>query len=103
MIYKYKGAYSYNENIVSNWESSSIGVYYCGYLNNNNNLVPLYIGVGTGKDGIRDRLLDHLREEHWSDVTHFGFCICSTAEEAENYEKDEIHKFNPKYNTLHAT
>lgn len=102
MIYKYQGAYAYNEDTVRNWDSTARGVYYCGFLNSNNNLVPLYIGRGIGEDGIRGRLLYHLREDKWDDVTHFGFCICSTDLEAEQHEKSEIEKFNPKYNTQHA-
>lgn len=100
MIYKYQGPYNYTSAIVTAWESSSIGVYLCGYKTANNGLKVLYIGKGTGEDGMRGRLLDHLREDHWPDVTHFGIQLCDSAAEAEELEGKLIEYHKPKYNTL---
>lgn len=98
MIYPYQGQYPYNEDVVSGWNSTAIGVYYCG-LPTTIGLRPLYIGVGAGDTGMRGRLLDHLREDYWPDVTHFGYHQCSTAEEAKDLETQEILRCRPKYNT----
>jgi len=98
MIQEYKGPYQYDEKTVGDWDSNAIGVYYCGYIGSNNSLIVHYVGKGAGDEGIRGRLLDHLREDYWSDVTHFGYRVCSTATEAENFEADEIKRLQPKYN-----
>jgi len=100
MVDKYQGHFQYNNGIISNWDSSVIGVYYCGYLDADNKLCILYIGKGVGDNGIRGRLLDHLREDHWPDVTHFGYHICSSADKAENWEAEEIQKYKPQYNKI---
>lgn len=97
MVHAYQGDYSYNEDIVGNWNSTAIGVYYCGSLTTAG-LRPHYIGIGTGDAGIRGRLLDHLREDYWADVTHFGYHQCDTAEEAKGWEAQEILRYRPKYN-----
>jgi len=99
MIYPYRGQYDYNENTVSNWNSDAIGVYYCGFLNSNG-LVPMYVGLGTGQNGIKGRLLDHLRIDNWPGVTHFGFQLCDNAKEAQDWEAEEIARYKPKYNTV---
>ncbi len=98
MIEDYKGPYLYNKEIVSNWESTAIGVYYCGFISSNNVLSVLYVGKGTSDKGIRGRLLQHLDEDKWPDVSHFGYCICSTSTEAELFEASEIKRLKPKYN-----
>ncbi len=100
MIYKYEGHYQYNEKIVGDWDSTAIGVYYCGYPDNTNGyLSVLYVGKATSNQGIRGRLLQHLAEDEWQDVTHFGYCVCSTSKEAEDFEISEIERLKPKYNT----
>ena len=99
MVRNYNGQYSYNRDTITNWNSDSIGVYYCGYILPNGNLSPFYIGRAVGQGGIRARLLEHLLDDSWPDVTHFGYCICDTVSEAENLESQEILNFNPKYNT----
>lgn len=98
MIGDYKGHYTYSKGVVEKWDSTVIGVYYCGYISENGGLKPLYIGKATGEGGIRSRLLQHLAEDEWVDVTHFGYCTCSTANETESFEAEEIEKFKPKYN-----
>jgi len=98
MIHEFKGPYTYSEKVIEEWNSDAIGVYYCGFKLDNGNLKPLYIGKGTGKDGIRSRLLDHLSDDYWSDVTHFGYHICDNVTETENFEAEEIAKYKPKYN-----
>ena len=103
MIHDYKGNYSYSQKVVSDWDSTAMGVYYCGIPNPNGTLKPLYIGVGTSDGGMRSRLLDHLRDDNWPDVTHFGFCACDTAKEAEDFEAAEIKRCQPKYNLVGKT
>ncbi len=98
MIQSYKGNYLFDKETVQNWNSSVIGVYYCGDINNNGSLTVLYVGKATSEEGIRGRLLQHLNEEKWSDITHFGYCVCTTSEEAEKFEASEIMKYQPKYN-----
>ncbi|KKW05717.1 MAG: hypothetical protein UY40_C0010G0014 [candidate division CPR1 bacterium GW2011_GWC1_49_13] len=98
MIGNYKGHYSYDEKTIGDWKSSTIGVYYCGYPLSNGNLYVLYVGRAVGGDGIRGRLLQHLREEIWPDVSHFGYCVCAKVGEAEDHEAAEIARLKPSYN-----
>ncbi len=98
MIHDFMYPYQYSKLIVKGWNSTAIGVYYCGYLTLEKKLALLYIGKGAGEGGIRSRLLDHLSEDHWPDITHFGYHVCDTADEAEAYEANEIAKYKPKYN-----
>jgi len=98
MVYPYKGHYTYSQDVVSEWDSSAIGVYYCGYVDSDNKLSILYIGRGTGDDGMRGRLLDHLQDDDWPDVSHFGYQVADTIKEVENWEAEEIARYKPKYN-----
>jgi len=97
MIQEYKGPYQYSDKVVGDWDSDAIGVYYCGYLSGGN-LSVLYVGKSVGDGGIRGRLLDHLRDDYWPDVTHFGYRVCGTVRETEDFEAREIARLNPKYN-----
>lgn len=99
MIRQYKGNYPYNQETISGWNNSQIGVYYCGYPNQDGSLTPLYVGKATGQDGIRGRLRQHISQDNWSGVTHFGYCVCDTPKEADDFEVAEISRCNPKYNT----
>jgi len=101
VVKPYFGHYSYTKvSIISN-ASSGIGVYYCGYVNTqNNNLVTHYVGRAKGDEvTIRSRLLDHLNNDNWADVSHFGYRECTTKKEAEDLETKEIKRLQPKYNT----
>jgi excinuclease UvrABC nuclease subunit len=99
MIYSYKGHYQYNKLSISNNAPDEIGVYYCGSLNKNGELIPYYIGRALGENvTIKSRLLDHFRHDYWSDVTYFGFQVCTTTKEVESFEKTQIEKYKPKYN-----
>lgn len=99
MIYPYKGNYQYNIMSVIINAPAEMGVYYCCYMNYQNEPFALYVGRAKG-DGvsIRSRLLDHLRSDHWPAVTHFGFKICTTKKEAEDLEVKEIKRLKPDYN-----
>ncbi len=102
MVHSYQGHYTYDATVIRRWDSTAIGVYYCGYINSTDGLLyPHYIGKGTGEEGMRGRLLSHLREEYWPDVVHFGLCFCDTAAEADTFEIQEIKRCQPKYNTQH--
>lgn len=81
--------------------SAEMGVYYCCYMNGKNEPFTLYVGRDRG-DGlsIRSRILDHMRNDHWPAVTHFGFRICTTKKEAEDLEVEEIQQLKPDYNEL---
>ena len=74
----YNGNYSFNIEILKNWNNKQGGVYYCGALNINRELIIYYIGKAFGDDGIKGRLLQHLNENKWSDITHFGYNVCSS-------------------------
>ncbi len=99
MVHGFQGNYTYSEKVVGDWKSNAIGVYYCGYPTTEGKLRLLYIGVGTSENGMRGRLLDHLREDYWPDATHFGYQQCDSAKEALDWESAEILKYKPKYNT----
>ena len=98
----FKGPYLYSEKIIKEWESTSIGVYYIGIKTSENQLKIFYIGKATGDGGVRERLLEHLSETKWSDATHFGFHFFTgtDTEKIEEFEKKEITKYKPKYNTM---
>ena len=98
MIKDYEGPYNYNKQTVSGWNSSIMGVYYCGYLDNKGVLRTLYVGKSVSEDGIRGRLLDHLREDYWPRVTHFGYRACNTIKETEDLEAREIKRLEPQHN-----
>ncbi|MCC6290861.1 hypothetical protein IT398_02250 [Candidatus Nomurabacteria bacterium] len=100
MVYPFKYPYHYTAKVVEGWDSSAIGVYYCGMLTTDGKLTILYIGKGTSDGGIRVRLLDHLRDDYWPDATHFGYHRCDTVAEAERHEAEEIKKYQPKYNKV---
>lgn len=94
----YKGPYSYNNKTVADWESSPIGVYYCGTPHPTGDVSPLYVGRAIGDGGIRTRLLQHLAEDKWPDVTHFSYTTCDSSKEAIDLEAAEITRIQPKYN-----
>jgi len=104
MVHNYRGNYIYSQKVISEWDSTAIGVYYCGAPNSPTSLKPvLYIGKGAGEGGMRARLLDHLENDNWSDVTHFGYRTCDTVKEAEDFEASEIKRCQPKYNQVGKT
>lgn len=98
MIHPYQGPYSYNQATLGAWNSNAIGVYYVGYVLQNGNLFAHYVGRAVGQGGIKNRLLQHLNEDKWLDVTHFGYSGCDTEQEAINFESSEILRLKPKYN-----
>jgi len=98
MIEQFKGWYHYNYQTISSWNSQEMGVYYCGVQAPDGRFIAYYIGRAIGEGGIRGRLLQHLAENKWRDVTFFGYCICSSAKEAIDLEKTEIDRCKPKYN-----
>ncbi len=102
MVGNYIGHFTYNQLGILMSAPQSQGIYYCGWVNPQNQLVPLYIGraKGTGVT-INSRLSDHLKDDWWTDVTHFGYVTCSLDQEAINLEAAEIDKYKPKYNTIY--
>jgi len=101
MIYSYSGEYKFDRFSINSLAPDKIGVYYCGYQKLHGGLYTLYVGRAKGDDvTIKSRLFDHLREKKWSDVTHFGFKICTTKKEAEDLEAAEIKRLKPKHNTI---
>ena len=94
MISEYKGPFTYSKPNITNWNSNQKGVYYL--FNNSNNVV--YVGKATGLDGIRGRLLEHLSERKWFDVTDFGYKVISTENEALRHEASEIKRLQPRHN-----
>jgi excinuclease UvrABC nuclease subunit len=100
MIYSYDGHYTYGDQHVRTHAPTGIGVYYCGRVLANGNLQVLYVGKATSEYGIRGRLLDHIREDYWPLVTHFGYCLCSFSHEVEQHEANEIKLHQPHYNTI---
>jgi hypothetical protein len=99
MIYQFKGPYSFDNATVGDWNSTAIGVYYCGAKTADGKLSIYYVGKSVADGGIRGRLLQHLSEKKWPDVTHFGYEQCDTTRETEQHELAEIAKYKPKYNT----
>ncbi len=100
MLYPFKGIYRFDTATVSGWDSNAIGVYYCGTKTAEGNLSIYYIGKSVADGGIRGRLLQHLSERKWSDVTHFGYEQCDSVAETERHELAEIARYKPKYNRV---
>lgn len=100
MSQNYKGHYDYDKNIISDWNNTQGGIYYLLAKNIFGQFVILYVGKAFGKEGIRQRLLQHIYNNEWSDITHFGYSVCSSEEEALYLEAGEIHRIKPKYNKL---
>lgn len=96
MIGNYQGNYAYNSGSVSLFAPAVQGVYYCG-LKDSNGLTPFYIGRS---ENIQERLQDHLRNDYWPGVTHFGYRTCSTWSEMVELEASEINRYQPRYNTV---
>jgi hypothetical protein len=96
----YYGHYRFNENDIENYGHKGHGVYYCGFLNSMNKLVPLYVGraVGIGVT-VKGRLANHFNDDSWPDVTHFGYIPC-TGQEAAALEEQQIKFHQPAYNTI---
>jgi excinuclease UvrABC nuclease subunit len=95
MVHPYRGSYYFTEQSINTNAPSSIGVYYCGYILQRGGLKPLYIGRS---NNIEERLLNHLANQGWQDVTHFGYHECDTEQDAMDFEASEITKYKPKYN-----
>ena len=100
MAQTFYGPYSYHKTTVSNWNNPPIGVYYCGVPASNGGVHVYYVGQAVGDGGIRNRLLQHLGETKWHDVTHFAYVACDTILEAQLLERQEILRCQPKYNTI---
>jgi len=99
MIQAYKGQFAYQKLFVQLSTPEKIGVYYLGMINNNGVFQVLYVGKSTNQNGgIRARILEHIGLGEWPDITNFGYCICDTQTETENFEITEIKRLNPKYN-----
>lgn len=102
MVSPFYGPYSFTTAGVTAYASSNIGVYYCGVPGND--MKVYYVGkAARGDSSIRGRLLSHLSENKWHDVTCFGYKTTSTAQEADNLEASEIKRLKPKYNEVGKT
>ena len=98
MIQSYAGSYPYNKDSITRYASDKLGVYYVGYLKGDN-LVTMYVGRAAGNGvSIKSRLLNHLSQDYWPEVSSFGFSVCDTKTEAENLEAQEINRLKPPYN-----
>ena len=99
MIQVYKGQFAYQKLFVQLSAPDKIGVYYMGLTDSNGIFHVLYVGKSASQNvGIRARLLAHISASEWPDITHFGYCICDTQYEADNFEVREIARLQPKYN-----
>lgn len=99
MIGPYQGNYLYNSLGIAIAAPGTQGVYYCG-CPSLNGLIAYYVGRS---ENIRARLQDHLRDDYWPSVTHFGFRTCSTWTETLTLEASEISRLQPQYNIIGKT
>ena len=98
---EYESPCFFDKSAIKNLSSLVKGVYYLGYLNTQQELIPLYIGKATGAEGIKGRLLDHIENNQFNDITHFEYIETDNEKEALIIEEIEIKKHNPKYNNQH--
>lgn len=101
MITQFEGPHLFDVDIITDWNSSIGGVYYCGVITTERKLIVYYVGRAVGDGGIRSRLLQHLSENKWYDVTHFGYKACDSMNETIDHEISEISRLKPKYNIHH--
>lgn len=97
MAEDFKGAFPYNKSSVRASGPERIGVYYIGHYSAKREFVADYVG---SSGDIRTRLLQHLNQDDWRDVTHFGYRLCRSEQEALALEAAEIKRLKPKYNKL---
>ena len=95
MIGDFRASFDFNSYGIGTNAPSGIGVYYLGSADYTGALHIYYIGRS---NNLEKRLLEHLGESKWKDVTHFGYCACSTEQEAVQLEAKEINHWRPKYN-----
>lgn len=100
MIEIYKGHFAYTLQSVSNNAPQSKGVYYMGSLNQDGSLGVTYVGKSSDGADMRGRLLSHYNNGEWSDITHFGYRVCTTIQEADKLEADEITRLQPTHNQI---
>ena len=98
MISQYNGNFEYNRNSIQESAPSATGVYFCVHFEQQL-VIADYIGKATGVGvSIKSRLLDHINSQHWPEVTHFGYILCTLPSEADRLEVSEIVRCGPKYN-----
>lgn len=102
MIGEFKGPYTYSKQVISDWNNNQGGVYFLGVQTSEQKMTVYYVGKAFGTEGIRGRLLQHINDNEWPDITHFGYETCSTEQEALDYEKSEIKRLNPRHNIQHT-
>lgn len=62
-------------------------------------LKVLYVGRARGEGvSIKSRIYNHLKEDFWPGVTHFGFIVCSDISTIDTFEAIEILRLQPIYN-----
>lgn len=95
MMSTYNGHFFYTKSGIEGSVSQKTGVYYCGVVRSDDMLSVFYVGKS---NDVKNRLLQHLNENKWQDVTHFGYKTCDSELEADGLEKTEINRLKPKYN-----
>lgn len=100
MVYDYNGHFAYTSQSISNNAPQSKGVYYMGSLNQDRSLGVTYVGKSSDGSDMRGRLQSHFNNNEWSDVTHFGYRVCTTTQEADKLEADEIARLKPRHNQI---
>lgn len=95
MVGNFRASFNFNSYGIAVNAPSAIGVYYLGSADYTGALAIYYIGKSID---VKSRLIEHIEENKWSDATHFGYCICSTDQEAKQLESSEINYYKPKYN-----
>lgn len=100
MIGQYQGPFNYTSQSISANAPESKGVYYMGSLNQDNRLGVTYVGKSSDGADIRGRLQSHFNNGEWPDIRLFGFKVCTTIEEADKLEADEIARLKPKHNQI---
>lgn len=100
MVSRFIGPFIWGKASINANVDDSIGVYYCCHYNQNQELIALYVG---SSEEMKTRLMTHLSQVKWPDVTHFGFSRCSTIAEALIFESSEISRLKPKYNRIGKT
>ena len=100
MIDSYKGHFAYTSQSISENAPQSKGVYFMGSLNPDGSLGVTYVGKSSDGADMRGRLQSHFNNNEWLDVTLFGYQVCTTIQEADQLEADEIVRLQPRHNQV---
>ncbi len=90
----------YNKNTIASYIPNIHAVYYLRGIADNDSLYPIYFIGRTEKGSLRDELLEKFIMENKPEVVYINYIEFNNSRDAGLFEKREIERHKPKYNTL---